>query len=493
MTGLHIDDDAILDSDDEDDLSNDIDHTERNRQVYLKACARYHVTPSTYFLRHVSCIHVPLQNHALGDLGAKAMATALVKNTFVKCLDLSSIGITTTGLMYILEMLEANTFIRYINLSENNLQYVGARYITEAFLSNQTVEILDISGNGFKDEDSKLLTPIIEENVSLREIILSHNEFGDIAGRQFGQALGENNTLKRFDISWNHLRQNGAIEFCLGLQANTTLEGLNLSWNGFGLEGCHEMGKTIRSNRSLTYLDLSSNRVNYDAFKLILRGLKKNKTLRTLKIGCNPITTDGALSILRAVADNRCKSLTTLDLSDVSVDNDFLSLLHNLQRIRPLHVIHGIELRHDELRKGENPVVLDTDDPVTILFECVKSRNLRLIDMLKNLDKDNSETLSREELNKGLMSIDVPLSRRSLDILMEKLDLNKDGQVDYTELMTKYKEHIRRVTKLQRDADIDFNNYRDYDKFDQLREMVRLRMRLSVAATTTSTGSQTTN
>ena len=59
-------------------------------------------------------------------------------------------------------------------------------------------------------------------------------------------------------------------------------------------------------------------------------------------------------------------------------------------------------LRHDELRKGDNPVVLDTDDPATILFELVKTRNLRLIDLLKNLDRDNSDTLSRDELRKGM-------------------------------------------------------------------------------------------
>lgn len=86
----------------------------------------------------------------------------------------------------------------------------------------------------------------------------------------------------------------------------------------------------------------------------------------------------------------------------MSVDNDFVTLLKKVQHVRPLYVKHGNLLRHDDLRKGENPVVLDTDDPVTILFECVKTKNLRLIDLMKNLDKDNSDTLSREELNRGL-------------------------------------------------------------------------------------------
>ena len=89
-------------------------------------------------------------------------------------------------------------------------------------------------------------------------------------------------------------------------------------------------------------------------------------------------------------------------MQDVSVDSDFVDFLRKIQKRRPLVVKHGITLRHDDLRKGDVPVVLDTDDPVTILFEFVKTKNLRLIDFLKNLDKDNSETLSRDELRRGL-------------------------------------------------------------------------------------------
>ncbi|XP_060565697.1 leucine-rich repeat-containing protein 74B-like [Ruditapes philippinarum] len=472
--------DTLLDCDDDEEQTPDINTTnDVCQRIYLKACILFKVTPSTFLYRHLTTVKVPLQNHAIGDIGAKAMATALVVNKVVQVVDLSSIGISIDGLEYILEMLEENVSITDINLSNNFFNSKGAKLISSVFINNQTIKKLNISGNGFKDEDSRFLAEIIEENNTIQELIISRNSFGESAGENFGKALEHNRTLIHFDISWNHLRQQGAIELCHGLQNNNTLEVLRLSWNGFGLEGCHEMGKTLKVNRTLTELDLSSNRVNFDAFKLLLRGLVKNKILKTLKIGFNPITTDGAMSILRAVLDDRCKSLTTLDMSDVSVDNDFVTLLKKVQHIRPLYVTHGNLLRHDDLRKGDNPVVLDTDDPVTILFECVKTKNLRLIDLMKNLDKDNSDTLSREELNRGLSEIDVPLSRRSLDILMEKLDINKDGQVDFMELMTKYKEHVRRVTKLQREADVDLKHYKHFDKLEQLREMVRLRLSLT--------------
>ena len=81
---------------------------------------------------------------------------------------------------------------------------------------------------------------------------------------------------------------------------------------------------------------------------------------------------------------------------------DFLTLLEEIQEERPLIVKYGITLRHDELRKGDKPVVLDTDDPVTILFEFMKTKNLRLIDLLHNLDKDHSDTLTRDEFRRGM-------------------------------------------------------------------------------------------
>nr|KAG5706248.1 hypothetical protein BaRGS_019575 [Batillaria attramentaria] len=196
------------------------------------------------------------------------------------------------------------------------------------------------------------------------------------------------------------------------------------------MEGCSELGKALTTNTCLVELDVSANRVNGAACRRLLAGLKTNTSLRCLRIGTNPITTEGALSIILMLADD-VTGLTELDLTDVSVDNNFLEVVQEVQNKRPLTVTHGVPLRHDDVRRGARPFVLDTDDPMTILFEFMRQKNLRLIDLLHSLDKDNSDTLTREELRNGLLHIDIPLSTRSMDILMNKLDLNGDGQIDY--------------------------------------------------------------
>ena len=87
---------------------------------------------------------------------------------------------------------------------------------------------------------------------------------------------------------------------------------------------------------------------------------------------------------------------------DVSVDSDFVTLLKEVQKTKPIEVIYGNLFRHDDIRKGDVVRVLDTDDPIAVLFEYMKQKNLRLIDLLHNLDRDHSDTLSRDEFQQGL-------------------------------------------------------------------------------------------
>jgi hypothetical protein len=71
--------DTLLDSDDDDEQTPDINTTyDVCQRIYLKACILFKVTPSTFWYRHLTTVKVPLQNHAIGDIGVKAMATALV-------------------------------------------------------------------------------------------------------------------------------------------------------------------------------------------------------------------------------------------------------------------------------------------------------------------------------------------------------------------------------------------------------------------------------
>ncbi|KAH3839945.1 hypothetical protein DPMN_113385 [Dreissena polymorpha] len=65
------------------DSGSDIDDVRGNAEavMYLKACALYRVTPSYHFRQCVSDLDVSMQHRTLGDVGIKAIATALVVHT----------------------------------------------------------------------------------------------------------------------------------------------------------------------------------------------------------------------------------------------------------------------------------------------------------------------------------------------------------------------------------------------------------------------------
>ncbi|CAG2254313.1 unnamed protein product [Mytilus edulis] len=449
------------------------------QQVYVKSCRYFDKVPSTYFFRRLKRTHIDLSHHGLGIDGVKSVAIALVSNTTVQRLNISNNDIASEGLAHILQTLQENIVITDLNLSNNNLSTGGAVLLDGALSNNRIITKLDISANGFTEADAVPLSNLVKKNQSIRTLSLSKNSFREEGGIVLGKALECNDTITYMDLSWNHLRQRGAVSLCYCLQINNTIESINLAWNGFGMEGCYEMGKTLLNNRTITELDLTSNRISLDAFRQLLPGVGKNKTLKILRIGFNPLTTDGAIDVLRSIFISE-SAIEDLDLSDILVDDSFMKLLIEVKEKRNIRVKHGVVLRHDEITKGVHTSVLDTDDPMTILFEYMKQKNLRLIDLLHNLDRDHSDTLTRDEFQRGMTSIDLPLSSRALDILMKKLDINQDGQVDFEELTIKHKEYQRRITKLRMKSKTDRKFFKGFDKLEQLREAVRLRIALNV-------------
>lgn len=70
---------------------------------------------------------------------------------------------------------------------------------------------------------------------------------------------------------------------------------------------------------------------------------------------------------------------------------------------------------------------------VRTLKDYVKSKNLRLLDLFNQFDKDKSMSVSRDELKQGFKSINLPLSDKQLDGFIRALDIDGDGEIDYNE------------------------------------------------------------
>lgn len=53
---------------------------------------------------------------------------------------------------------------------------------------------------------------------------------------------------------------------------------------------------------------------------------------------------------------------------------------------------------------------------------------------IQKIDKDNSGTINKEELNNLFEEIGVPLSKKDIDNLFDILDVDKSGSLSYSEL-----------------------------------------------------------
>ena len=74
---------------------------------------------------------------------------------------------------------------------------------------------------------------------------------------------------------------------------------------------------------------------------------------------------------------------------------------------------------------------------------CLQSYNYLQENQLRSafnyFDKDNSGTISKTELRECLQSDDFTLSEEQINELLNGVDANNDGQIDYQEFITMMK------------------------------------------------------
>ncbi|XP_069475220.1 leucine-rich repeat-containing protein 74B isoform X2 [Ambystoma mexicanum] len=414
------------------DTDLEIEETEKTydptgKTKYLEACQAYGVVPISYFLRHMKDAELIMMHHGLGPQGAKALSQSLVTNTCIVKLHLSDNSLEGEGAAAIAEMLKDNCYISEIDLSNNRLGYKGARVISAMLMENTSLRKLNLSGNGFNDPMAPFFAEAIMNNQKMETMDLSHNMFGDKAGETLGVAIAENTGMKELNFSWNYLRGKGAIAFAKGLGANIFLQVLDLSYNGLGNEGAKVLGEALKVNNVLEELNVGNNRISLEGAICLALGLKENKTLRVLGMARNPMKSEGCFAILKAIQANRESTIEALDFSDITVNKEFEDLYNTLKSLLP-----NLTVQH-----GGNTVLFKKDkfktDPLTKLKNYLQEKNVRLVDFFENVDEDNSTLITRLEFQQGLMKAGIPLSQDELQKLMDTLDKDKNGEIDFSE------------------------------------------------------------
>ncbi|XP_078516070.1 leucine-rich repeat-containing protein 74A isoform X1 [Lissotriton helveticus] len=409
------------------------------QERYLQACEMVGVVPASYFLRNLEAERVEMNHHGLGPKGARAIAIALVSNMNIISLSLKDNWIQDEGLADLVEMLRENYYIQELDLSNNQLQFRGSEEFCKMLHENAALQVVKLSGNAFKDVSAKHFSEALSVNFKLQQLDLSHNAFCESGGVYMGQMLANNEGLHLLDLSWNHIRMKGAVAIAAGLKVNIMLRVLNLAFNGFGNEGALALGEALKHNSTLLHLDISNNRINNEGAGRLCRGLEVNDTLRILKLSRNPLTVEGAMMLLTAVKKNTESKLEELDIANVRVNERFLDMLEETRQIHP-----ALEVSYAGVGGFISKKPKRRPDPMKMIQNYLDERKLRLWDFFKNMDKDGTMRIPVSEFRRAMQQqSNISLDRSQIDELVERLDKDGSGVVDYRGLVDTRKQMMR--------------------------------------------------
>lgn len=422
------------DTDLEEDDFSDGDETNSDKETYLKVCETLGVIPVSRFGNEIGQEEIKINHRFLREMGTKAIASVLLRNKSTSKLHVAFNELNIKGGVCIGKLLSRNRVLTELNLANNNIRREGIIAIAEALPSNTVIRKLDLSGNGLGDNEAERLAEGIENNSSLLSVNLSYNKFSEAAGVYFGTTLTYNNSLLELNFSWNHIRRGGAQAIAKSLRYNDSLEKLNLSWNGFDDIGTSELGDSLKRNSTIRELNMSNNRLSDEGLKNIARGLEGSEKLETLNLNHNLIFNAclGVNKILEILHKNGVPSLKFLGILNIKLDQDCEILLDKVleKRGKTLTVQHGCKKTESFVtRKKET-------DPFDFLKVYLNKNRIHASDLFKRLDPDCQfrDSLSRGDFMDGMKRLKV-MSDFYLDKLVEMLDVDGDGEIDYSEFV----------------------------------------------------------
>ncbi|XP_076442752.1 uncharacterized protein LOC143281427 [Babylonia areolata] len=413
------------------------------RKRYQAACETIGVTPASYFVQRMEDREVVMKFRGLGPVGTKALCVPLKTNNTVEKLDLEGNWIQQPGCVSLADMLSENIYLSDLILSENKIGNEGAVVLCQILCKNDTISKLDLSGNDLTDVAAESINEMLKKNSTLKHLILRHNYFEERGAQHFKDALSTNESLETMDLSWNRFRTRSAMLIAEGIQENYGLRCLNFAMNGLGQDGAECMGKALKTNRTLLQLDISFNRIPEKGAGFIAVGLQTNDVLQGIKISSNPIGSEGALVMLMALERNDSSCVNYLELLNIRVNEKFKELETKLKEERDLVVIHAgfkFESSAPEIQKIE-PDDWWIRDPMTKLRKYIRESGYRIIDLFRDFDKDCNNTITREEFVMGVQQAGIHLSEHQVDELITRLDKDKSGTIEYTELLEGDKEY----------------------------------------------------
>nr|XP_014352851.1 PREDICTED: calmodulin-like protein 12 [Latimeria chalumnae] len=88
-------------------------------------------------------------------------------------------------------------------------------------------------------------------------------------------------------------------------------------------------------------------------------------------------------------------------------------------------------------------------DLMKAIQDYLAENKLRLWDFFRNIDKEGTQMVTIEDFRSGLRPLNLPLDKNDLESLINRLDVDKDGKIDYSELLQGHKDFRKKSRKME--------------------------------------------
>mmetsp|Transcript_46979 Transcript_46979/g.92477 ORF Transcript_46979/g.92477 Transcript_46979/m.92477 type:complete len:647 (+) Transcript_46979:89-2029(+) len=269
------------------------------------------------------------------------LGLGLLKNSSVRVLDFSSIGITSAGVVALSSsVINQPVPFSTLILSRNQLGAVAFEALSNALNSNHcTLQHLFLENCGITNECDALCANFHKAN-SLLTLSLSHNRLHPSCLSSLLSSLVYNSTLQTLDLSANEITGTALEAMSGSISRLQTLETLNLASNRLSERGLVALAEALEQSgevNSIEVLNLHDNAVqSAKASEKIGHALQTQRRLAQLTLDNNFLSRDSVNFLQHCLERNRSLTALTFHCNDPEVNTASIDrlLLRNKQHQR---------------------------------------------------------------------------------------------------------------------------------------------------------------
>eukprot|EP00051_Salpingoeca_urceolata_P014000 m.177370 g.177370 ORF g.177370 m.177370 type:complete len:735 (+) comp17963_c1_seq2:410-2614(+) len=437
--------------------------------------------------------HVTLEGNQFLDINAPCLAEAVKESIEVAVLQLADNRFGDVAAVHFGTMLAGNQSLEELDLTWNCIRAKGGVALGRGLAANSTLLRLFLSHNGLADKGVAGIASGLASNSSLLELLLEHNRVSTEGAKAIARALATNTSLVSLSLAFNPIGSEGmkAIFEALDSNPGSKLSSLNIDGIVLSADNKKRLQDLVKGRPELAVkvLGVTHNAAERERLMEQLREMAKKYPDRSSpggasgRLGYDPswteeeawengfnpdgtprdddewlrhlamqqpfdplwTTEEAALHGYRpdgtrmlAAADKPEKPASRKSVmfhqADISsdsesseYDSDDPSVPHRKNR-------RMLRRRDRHLRRQFRASYPDLADPMAVLEDYVAEHRLRLVDLFFSMDKNRDGTITEEEIIHAIDEFDLDLNEVQLEALIERMDVDGDGELNYAEL-----------------------------------------------------------